>query len=141
MASQEPPSRTSWSGYESVFGKAKGMVFPRIVLVGHGVLEELATTCRQFGFPNRGTVITGPRTAEIAGRRASTILTEGGFQVDTFIAHEATEAEVDRAAEAARAAGSEFLIGAGSALRGFAPSRESGPAVQYSRRFHYSIHK
>ena len=58
MASQEPSPRTVISGYESVFGKAKGMVFPRIVLVGHGVLEELATTCRQFGFPRRGAVVT-----------------------------------------------------------------------------------
>ena len=86
MASQEPSSRTMMSGYESVFGKAKGMVFPRIVLVGHGVLDELATTCRQFGFPHRGAVVTGPKTADIAGRRAATILEEGGFQVAMIIA-------------------------------------------------------
>jgi len=100
-------------GYESVFGKAKGMVFPRIVLVGHGVLDELATTCRQFAFPNRGAVVTGPKTADIAGRRAAAILQEGGFRVTTIIAVEATEAEVDRVAEEARSAGAEFLIGAG----------------------------
>jgi glycerol-1-phosphate dehydrogenase [NAD(P)+] len=86
-------------GYESVFGKAKGMVFPRIVLVGHGVLDELATTCRQFGFPSRGVVITGPKTVELAGRRATQILQEGGFSAVTIIAHEANEAEVDRVAE------------------------------------------
>src|SRR5208283_4546827 len=105
MASQEPSSRTLMAGYESVFGKAKGMVFPRIVLVGHGVLEELATTCRQFAFPNRGAVVTG--------RRATTILQEGGFHAATIIAREATEAEVERVAEEARAANAEFLIGAG----------------------------
>src|SRR5271157_6444179 len=113
MASQEPSPRTVISGYESVFGKAKGMVFPRIVLVGHGVLDELATTCRQFGFPRRGAVVTGPKTVEIAGRRATTILQEGGFRVATIIAREATEAEVERVAEEARTTGAEFLIGAG----------------------------
>ena len=113
MASQEPSSRTVMPGYESVFGKAKGMVFPRIVLVGHGVLEELATTCRQFGFSSRGIVITGPKTAELAGRRATTILQEGGFEATTVIAHEANEAEVDRVAEEVRAGHPEFLVGAG----------------------------
>ena len=113
MASQETSSRTVMPGYESVFGKAKGMVFPRIVLVGHGVLDELATTCRQFGFANRGAVITGPKTAELAGRRATQILEEGGFSAVTLIAHEANEAEVDRVAEEVRAAEAQFLVGAG----------------------------
>ena len=131
MASQEPSSRTLMPGYESVFGKAKGMVFPRIVLVGHGVLEELATTCRQFGFPHRGAVVTGPKTAEIAGRRAATILEEGGFQVTTIIAHEATEPEVDRVAQEVRSARAEFLMGPEVAAR--STSQRSSPLGSTSR--------
>ncbi len=46
------------------------MVFPRTVLAGHGVLAELGRTCRQFDFLEEGVVITGPRTAELAGNRA-----------------------------------------------------------------------
>lgn len=98
---------------EIPFGKAKGMVFPRTVLVGHGVLEELATTCRQFGFPSRGAVVTGPRTAELAGNRAAAILAEDGFQVERLIAHEATLNEVDRVAAEARRLEARFLIGVG----------------------------
>ena len=127
MASQEPSPRIALSGYESVFGKAKGMVFPRIFLVGHGVLDELATTCRQFGFPNRGAVVTGPKTAEIAGRRGATILQEGGFHVTTVIAHEANEPEVDRVAEEVRASGpSSWSVPEGGA-RSTSP-RSSPPA-------------
>jgi glycerol-1-phosphate dehydrogenase [NAD(P)+] len=99
--------------YESPFGKAKGMVFPRVVIVGHGVLNELADTCRQFDFPNRGAVITGPRTAELAGYRAATILHSNGFEVSTIIAKEATEAEVDRVANETRSSGARFLVGVG----------------------------
>jgi glycerol-1-phosphate dehydrogenase [NAD(P)+] len=113
MASQETSSRTVVPGYESVFGKAKGMVFPRIVLVGHGVLDELATTCRQFGFADQGVVVTGPKTAELAGRRATTILQEGGFRASMMVAHEANEPEVERVAEEVRAAQAEFLVGVG----------------------------
>ncbi len=98
---------------DSPFGKAKGMVFPRTVLVGHGVIEEIATTCRQFDFPTRGAVITGPLTAELAGNRASEILNSDGFRVSTIVAHEATVAEVDRVAGEVRSAEARFLVGAG----------------------------
>ncbi len=95
------------------FGKAKGMVFPRSVLVGHGVIEELASTCRQFGFPGRGAVVTGPKTAELAGNRAAEILRGDGFDVRTIIAHEATGVEVDRVAGEARNHEAKFLVGVG----------------------------
>ncbi|HTT16037.1 MAG TPA: NAD(P)-dependent glycerol-1-phosphate dehydrogenase [Thermoplasmata archaeon] len=100
-------------GSDFTFGKAKGMVFPRTVLVGHGVLEELAPTCRQFGFASVGTVITGTKTAELAGHRATEILNGAGFHVETLIAHEATGAEVDRLAGEVRQRESRFLIGVG----------------------------
>ncbi len=95
------------------FGKARGMVFPRVVLVGHGVLNDLGATCRQFDFPTTGAVVTGPRTALLAGNRAAEILNADGFRATTIIAEEATEEEVARVAEVARAAGARFLIGAG----------------------------
>jgi glycerol-1-phosphate dehydrogenase [NAD(P)+] len=95
------------------FGKAKGMVFPRIVLVGHGVIDELAATCRQFDFPSQGAVITGPKTAELAGNRAAEILRHDGFEVTTVIAQEATWPEVERVAGEVRKSGARFLVGAG----------------------------
>jgi glycerol-1-phosphate dehydrogenase [NAD(P)+] len=95
------------------FGKVRGMVFPRVVLVGHGVLTELAGTCHQFDFPSKGAVITGRRTAELAGHRAARLLEADGFSVATIIANEATEEEVERVALAARSAGARFLIGVG----------------------------
>ncbi len=93
------------------FGKARGMVFPRVVLAGHGVLAELGATCRQFGFPRSGVVVTGPKTVELAGRKAAEILTEAGFRVQTVIAGEATSDEVARVEQATE--GAEFLIAAG----------------------------
>ncbi len=98
---------------ESIFGKARGMVFPRIVLVGHGVLEDLAVTCRTFGFAEKGAVITGPRTAELAGYRATELLKAEGYTASTIIAGEATEGEVARVEEEVRVADARFLIGVG----------------------------
>jgi glycerol-1-phosphate dehydrogenase [NAD(P)+] len=95
------------------FGKAKGMVFPRTVLVGHGVIEELAGMCRQFGFASRGAVITGPKTAELAGNRAAEILRSDQFAVETVLAHESTSLEVERVAGEVRRTDAKFVVGVG----------------------------
>jgi glycerol-1-phosphate dehydrogenase [NAD(P)+] len=113
MAGRDLLTRSSSSTSDSVFGKAKGMVFPRVVLAGHGVLEDLGLTCRQFGFAERGVVITGPKTAELAGNRASEILKGHGFHTTSIIAREATEAEVARVETEARDLDPRFLIGVG----------------------------
>jgi glycerol-1-phosphate dehydrogenase [NAD(P)+] len=95
------------------FGKSRSMVFPRTVLAGHGVLAELGRSCRQFDFPDRGAIITGPKTSELAGVAAKGALKESGFEIETFIAHEATMEEVHRIAEQARAARARFLVAVG----------------------------
>jgi glycerol-1-phosphate dehydrogenase [NAD(P)+] len=108
-ARAQPPA----TGTDFPFGKARGMVFPRVVLVGHGVLADLGSTCRQFDFPDRGIVITGPKTAELAGNRATEILRDAKFDATMLVAHEATEAEVDRVEAEVRGASARFLVGAG----------------------------
>ncbi|MGP8073358.1 MAG: NAD(P)-dependent glycerol-1-phosphate dehydrogenase [Thermoplasmata archaeon] len=113
MSGENARAHPSPTALDFTFGKARGMVFPRVVLVGHGVLADLGSTCRQFDFPDRGVVVTGPKTAEIAGFRATEILKESKFEASTIIAREATEQEVDRVEKEARAAGARFLVGAG----------------------------
>jgi glycerol-1-phosphate dehydrogenase [NAD(P)+] len=113
MAGIHPISRNPLPATDGVFGKAKGMVFPRVVLVGHGVIEDLARTCRQFDFPDRGLVVTGPVTSLLAGNRATEILRADGFEATAVIAREATGAEVDRVEATAREVGARFLVGVG----------------------------
>jgi glycerol-1-phosphate dehydrogenase [NAD(P)+] len=113
MGAHDPSSRDPPQGSDSPFGKSRGMVFPRIVLAGHGVLSELGSACRQFDFLESGAVITGPKTAELAGNRASEILGREGFRAPVLIAQEATEAEVTRVEAEVRALGSRFLVAAG----------------------------
>jgi glycerol-1-phosphate dehydrogenase [NAD(P)+] len=113
MVAEAPAGRTPVVGLESPFGKARSMVFPRMVLAGHGVLSELGTSCRQFDFGERGAVITGPKTASLAGNRAAEILQSSHFEVSTVIAKEATQAEVDRVAAEVTAAGARFVVGVG----------------------------
>jgi len=113
MASEDAASREPPPGSDSPFGKARGMVFPRVVLAGHGVLGELGNACHQFDFFESGAVVTGPKTAVLAGNRASEILAAAGFRAPPIIANEATEAEVARVESEVRALGARFLIAAG----------------------------
>ncbi len=89
------------------------MTFPRTVLAGHGVLAELARTVRQFDFPTRGAVVTGPRTQTLAGSRAAEILRDGGFDVQLILAHEATNEEVERVGREVSGSGARFLVAVG----------------------------
>ena len=95
------------------FGKSRSMVFPRVVLAGHGVLEELGRSCRSFDFPSPGLIVTGPRTQPLAGERAEAILREDGFDVSSVLAKEASVAEVDRIQAAAVEAHARFLVAVG----------------------------
>jgi glycerol-1-phosphate dehydrogenase [NAD(P)+] len=89
------------------------MIFPRVVLAGHGVLQELGATCRQFDFPSQGAVITGAKTAVLAGHRATTILKDSGFDVAMLTAKEATPDEVERLEKEVQATDARFLVAAG----------------------------
>jgi glycerol-1-phosphate dehydrogenase [NAD(P)+] len=100
-------------GLESPFGKARSMVFPRMVLAGHGVLEELGRSCRNFDFPERGAVVTGPKTRSLAGDRAAQILLDAGFEVTSVVTAEATTAEVDRLVAEVERLHARFLVAVG----------------------------
>ncbi|HEV2520652.1 MAG TPA: NAD(P)-dependent glycerol-1-phosphate dehydrogenase [Thermoplasmata archaeon] len=89
------------------------MVFPRTVLAGHGVLAELGRTCRQFDFADQGAVVTGPKTADLAGHSATAALKASDFAVTEILAGDATLPEVERVVEAARAARAKFLVAVG----------------------------
>jgi glycerol-1-phosphate dehydrogenase [NAD(P)+] len=107
------PARGVQIGLESPFGKARAMVFPRSVLAGHGVLEELGRSCVTFDFPKRGAVVTGPKTRALAGDRAAQILADSGFDVSIIEAQEATASEVERVTAEAQKREARFLVAVG----------------------------
>ncbi len=113
MGTESLGNRGPIAGLESPFGKARSMVFPRSVLAGHGVLSELGNSCRGFDFPSHGAVITGPKTAGLAGYRAVEILKASGFEVTTIIAGDPTNDEADRVGRELDTAGARFVVGVG----------------------------
>ncbi len=100
------------------FVKSKAMAFPRSVLVGHGVLEELPATWKVLGLRGRGLVVTGGRTRALAGDKVREILAKAGHEVDDIEVNGATDESVLRVVEKGRAmeVGAIFGVGGGSVI-------------------------
>lgn len=85
-----------------VFTKAKMMVFPRDVLVGHGVIDELGTVLRDLNVPDSVLVVSGARTRKLAGDRSLKVVQSAGYKADLVEVGAPTMASV-KAVEAAAA--------------------------------------
>lgn len=95
------------------FDKSKLMVFPRNVLVGHGVLDQVGELARTLELDGGVTLVTGDMTRTIAGERVMDLLKKAGYVVTMHTIREPTLAEVDAALSTARRSGSRFLVGVG----------------------------
>jgi len=102
---------------EDQFNKVRAMNFPRQVLAGHGVLEQIGAMCREFELKGTCLIATGPTTRSIAGDRAQAVLEEARYEVQTTEVGEATRGNVDRLAELAREVRAAFLIGVGGGTK------------------------
>ncbi len=95
------------------FTKSKSMVFPRNVLVGHDVIEDVGDLCHDIDLQGPATVVTGPRTRKVAGDRVEAVLADAGYDVRVVEVDGATHGSVE-AVESAREDDTEgFLLGVG----------------------------
>lgn len=95
------------------FQKAKLMVFPRSVLVGHGVLEQLGSMCRELELDGPALVVMGPHTKGIAGDRAVRILQDGGLKAEPVTVEGATEGSVEQVRAAIERSRATVAVGVG----------------------------
>lgn len=95
------------------FRKIRAMNFPRTVLAGHKVLEELGKVSQNLGFSGKGAIVTGPITLAIAGDRSAHIMRQAGYQVDILSAGDATLDEVARLSKEVEEKQIRFLLGVG----------------------------
>ncbi|HVL46947.1 MAG TPA: NAD(P)-dependent glycerol-1-phosphate dehydrogenase [Candidatus Thermoplasmatota archaeon] len=95
------------------FAKSKLMTFPREVLVGHGVLDDVAWLLGELNLSGPALVVTGERTRALAGERAAAILSKGGIPAELIVTASATQASVERALAAARAHKAGVILGVG----------------------------
>lgn len=61
------------------------MQLPREVIVGSGVIRDIAEAFQRLGFQKSALIIAGSKTYDIAGKTIKEVLEQEGINVDTFL--------------------------------------------------------
>ncbi|MDO5852673.1 MAG: NAD(P)-dependent glycerol-1-phosphate dehydrogenase [Thermoplasmata archaeon] len=93
------------------FMKVKTVEMPRDIVAGHGVIEGVRDMCEGLHLSGSGTIITGGKTAEVAGRHVRDLMT--GYDMDICTVGDATAEAAESVAARARESGSSFILAVG----------------------------
>lgn len=98
---------------EGDFTRARSMLFPRQVLAGHGVLDQISSVCRDFGLSGSALIVAGEKTRKIAGDVVADHLRDDGFDVEFALVSDANAENLRKVKDQAREVGASFLLGVG----------------------------
>ncbi|MCE5296609.1 MAG: NAD(P)-dependent glycerol-1-phosphate dehydrogenase [Euryarchaeota archaeon] len=98
---------------EGDFTKARSMVFPRNVLVGHGVIRMAPQVCRDFALSGTALVVAGQKTIKAAGHTVEEGLRADGYDVHEILVGEATDDNLKKVVQAVKDTKANFLLGIG----------------------------
>ncbi len=98
---------------EGDFTKSYAILFPRNVLAGHGVLEQISEVCKDFGLSGTALLVTGPKTKNVAADLVRNKLSDAGYNVQEVIVGEATQENLDKVEAIAKEVKCSFLLGVG----------------------------
>jgi len=94
------------------FSKSKLMEFPRDVIVGHDVIEEINELCNRVNLDGTGLIVNDEITKRIAGEKVKDILSRD-YEVKDIVVKKATIEEVRKVQNHAKKIGANFLIAVG----------------------------
>jgi len=95
------------------FRKAKAMVFPRRVVAGSNVVDQIADIARDFGLKGTALIVTGPFTMKVAGKAVAGFLKDSGYDAHLYETGLATLENVDKVVKVAEEIKAQFIVGAG----------------------------
>jgi len=98
---------------EGDFTRARSMLFPRNVLAGHGVIEQVPQVCKDFSLSGTALIVAGDKTKRVAGDIIADGLQRKGFEVQIIETGDATNDNLAKVEEVAREAKANFLLGVG----------------------------
>jgi glycerol-1-phosphate dehydrogenase [NAD(P)+] len=94
-----------------MFDKVRLMIFPRSVLIGHGVLERLPDMLDSLSLNGKPLIVTGEKTWEVAGKKVSEMLAER--DPDVIKVGDCTIGELDAVSKRANNPDIELIMGVG----------------------------
>jgi glycerol-1-phosphate dehydrogenase [NAD(P)+] len=89
------------------------MQLPRSIVVGHGVIDDLAKVCMELKLSGTAVIVSGKRTEKAFGGMAKSVLEDSRYDVHTIVVEQAREGEIKRVVEFCREVGADFLLGVG----------------------------
>ena len=95
------------------FTKVKAMVFPRQVLAGHGVIKRTGEVFDGLGLGKRAMLVTGERTASIAGKMVRSLLEKFSVHASIELTGAATQENLDTLVEIAKRETPDAVLGVG----------------------------
>ncbi|HEY9246860.1 MAG TPA: iron-containing alcohol dehydrogenase, partial [Candidatus Methanoperedens sp.] len=93
--------------------KNKWMQLPRIVVVGHGVINDVGKVSKDLKLNGRPLIVAGESTLRAAGKTVEVSLEDSGFNVDVAIVKDPTIDEINMVERLARELKSSFMLGVG----------------------------
>lgn len=94
------------------FSKQKLMEFPRDVVVGHGVIDDISELCERVNLEGTCLVVHDEVTKRIAGERSMALLSKN-YDVHDIVVEKATMNEMRRVKRLAKKIEADFLIAVG----------------------------
>jgi len=95
------------------FEKSKGMIFPRNVLLGHDILDQVVEVCDDFNFIKTGVIITGDDTYEAAGKDVQCFMEEAGYEIQVHKTGAATMANAEKVVKDVKGVKPKFILAVG----------------------------
>ena len=90
---------------------ARSMVLPRMVVTGHGVLEQIPAIIAELDIPERGLIVCDTNTLDIAGNKVIEYLEAGGHPMEKVEITGANIMELERVESYSNKI--DFLVGLG----------------------------
>jgi glycerol-1-phosphate dehydrogenase [NAD(P)+] len=95
------------------FTKSKTTELPRIIMVGHEVINEIGNVCEKLHLGKQALIVSDEITKDIAGDRVLQILTDSKYDVDQMTIIDANQENITEVKGRISESKSEFILGVG----------------------------
>lgn len=96
-----------------LFTKSKTTELPRIIVVGHEVINEIGDVCQKLHLESPALIVSDETTKSIAVDTVAQILTDMGFDVHQTIIKDATQGHINEVKDQIKETRSRFVLGVG----------------------------
>jgi glycerol-1-phosphate dehydrogenase [NAD(P)+] len=96
-----------------IFTKSKTTELPRIIMVGHEVVNEVGNVCKKLHLESPALIVADENTKKIAGDKVNQILTDLKYDVHQVIISDADQEAISQVKGQIKELKSQFVLGVG----------------------------